>query len=327
MEGKKIQSIQVLRGIASVLVVLCHTSLTSFGSFGVDFFMVISGFVIMYSTRNKNKSFWMRRIIKIVPLYWFTTIITALFVYFFPQLFNSYEVSMEYLIKSLLFIPYEHSGIQQPILGLAWTLNYEMLFYVIFWVAMKINHRLRGQISIVICGVLVCIGALFSDIIMPFSYWTDSIILEFVLGILVYLWYENIIVKRVNAGRTNTTIRVVCMFIVVGIGSEVMHLFLVSDLPRFLTVGIAAALMLCYFLYNEEKIKWNKELVYLGNISYVLYLIHIYPVRIFERICRGVITSKGILAYMAIVIAIICAYVWNEHFEVKIQKALTKKIG
>lgn len=141
---RKIQSIQALRVFAMFSVVLCHMSFIRSGAFGVEIFFVISGFLMMYSTENGLHKYWTKKIIRIVPFYWIMTVFTAIAVYAMPGLFNSYEVSWSYLLKSLFFIPYVHSGIYQPVLGLGYTLNYEMFFYVLFYLSAKIAEKVGG---------------------------------------------------------------------------------------------------------------------------------------------------------------------------------------
>jgi len=89
-QNKNLQLIQVLRGVASLLVVLLHATINlnengktvfllnffSFGGAGVDIFFVISGFIITYTSFKGAASiknflpFISRRVIRIFPTYW-----------------------------------------------------------------------------------------------------------------------------------------------------------------------------------------------------------------------------------------------------------------
>lgn len=80
-------SIQYLRGLAAMMVVYHHSvrkvlelnpespiPYAGFGNAGVDIFFVISGFIMWVTTVSNPQnpvSFWYRRIIRTVPLYWF----------------------------------------------------------------------------------------------------------------------------------------------------------------------------------------------------------------------------------------------------------------
>lgn len=90
----KIYSIQYLRGIACLLVVLLHIkslmpveyrSLFSNGGIGVDIFFIISGFIIYYATSNpgeaKGNVYFTKRILRIYPLFFVVWLITSILNY------------------------------------------------------------------------------------------------------------------------------------------------------------------------------------------------------------------------------------------------------
>src|SRR4051812_15604241 len=91
---QQLLSIQYLRGVAAVLVVMHHFlhqggpstipgfDEVLFGAKGVDVFFVISGFIIYTVARHESiVEFWRRRIIRVAPLYWLATLIYALVIY------------------------------------------------------------------------------------------------------------------------------------------------------------------------------------------------------------------------------------------------------
>ena len=153
----KLLSIQTLRGIAALLVVFLHISfelssktngsiilgfynLNSFGLLGVDIFFVISGFIIFwihgndFQKKNAFQIFFIKRLTRIVPLYWLFTIISALILLLIPELFTKgKEFEFTHFLTSLLFFPWYNSvGEIYPILAVGWTLNIEMYFYFVF---------------------------------------------------------------------------------------------------------------------------------------------------------------------------------------------------
>jgi len=142
------KSIQALRAVAAILVVVMHHLFyydanlpylgetgphlsqlwyfKSFGGAGVHLFFVISGFVMALVARSKpnlrTSEFVRDRVIRIVPLYW---IVTFVWIALQPPGFATIET----LVRSLLFIPGPEYF---PLLGVGWTLNYEMFFYALF---------------------------------------------------------------------------------------------------------------------------------------------------------------------------------------------------
>jgi len=61
----KLESIQVLRFIAAFSVMMVHLPLLGFGSWGVDIFFVISGFIMMFVTEKENKFFLLKDLLEL----------------------------------------------------------------------------------------------------------------------------------------------------------------------------------------------------------------------------------------------------------------------
>ncbi|MFS8087214.1 MAG: acyltransferase family protein, partial [Acidobacteriota bacterium] len=149
--SQSIDVLQAMRGIAALMVVLWHSSRfispyytglgwTLFGggsAMGVEMFFVLSGFIMVYTTTAGTPvsagNFLLRRFIRIWPLYMICTGLVIL-----QQGVSSVDGSG--LFQSLTFIPVRND--QLPLLGVGWTLNFEMYFYVIFGLCMLLG-RLR----------------------------------------------------------------------------------------------------------------------------------------------------------------------------------------
>lgn len=98
-----IHSIQYLRALAALMVIFHHSSAqidiyrgtlkqVNIGAAGVDVFFVISGFVIWFTTYNRKLSpakFMLKRIIRVVPLYWFVTLAIVVAGTAIPTLFKA----------------------------------------------------------------------------------------------------------------------------------------------------------------------------------------------------------------------------------------------
>src|SRR5690606_35064881 len=104
------------------------------GDFGVDLFFVISGFIMVHVSRNQFArpgaplDFVRRRLVRIVPLYWTMTTLMVAVVLLLPQSVDTATADPRQWIASYLFIPFERAsdGMMRPVLGLGWSLNYEM---------------------------------------------------------------------------------------------------------------------------------------------------------------------------------------------------------
>ncbi|MBY6005204.1 acyltransferase [Salipiger bermudensis] len=200
--SRTLDQIQYLRGIAAMMVVLHHAvqrrpgfysplEESHFGRPGVLIFFVISGFVMMYACRKERPAtFAKRRIIRVVPIYWVMTLV------FFLLLFRNDVAAGEptrrlfELLQSLLFIPHYHSAIETeiwPILVPGWTLNYEMFFFLVFFIGILAGKP--GPVAIAILLALVGLGLVVDSTDALFVTWTNPFLLLFVAGILLaMLW-------------------------------------------------------------------------------------------------------------------------------------------
>lgn len=147
----KVSNIQFLRFTAAMMVVTSHIAshiplsagqqetkfwyqLSVAGSYGVDIFFVISGYVIADSYKHQTKSlsqFLKLRFFRIYPLYATVTTLFFLLHLMIPSMLNSSSGSIKLFISSLTFTS-STFGFSYPILPQGWTLEIEVFFYLIF---------------------------------------------------------------------------------------------------------------------------------------------------------------------------------------------------
>ncbi|MCX7121784.1 MAG: acyltransferase [Gammaproteobacteria bacterium] len=217
-DGNTIRSLQALRAIAALLVVYSHTlgmvskqlpvSMLALGGFGVDIFFVISGFIMVYISRDhfqkKNAPlyFLKRRIIRIFPLYWISTafIVVALMAFgFYHNSFSefNYITNPHYVFRTILLFPYFDSAGKQiyPVTEVSWTLIYEMFFYCVFSLLLffrkKIYLYCLGGIFISLFSIKCVLMAPFFDFkgiqVMRsyFFVYGNNVIFEFLFGCFI----------------------------------------------------------------------------------------------------------------------------------------------
>lgn len=329
---RKIESIQALRAVAAICVVLSHMSFINGGAFGVDIFFVISGFLMMHSTENGLNGYWKRKISRLIPFYWIMTIFTALAIKIAPELFNSYEASWMYMLKSLLFIPYEHSGIRHPILGLGYTLNFEMLFYLLFYASAKIAQRSnvyggRGIICSVAIFLLVGFGGVNPP--MPFAFWCSTRIVDFVLGIMLYYLFMQI--KLDSWLETDGKLRnYICGVLAICFMAWLWYPHLIEENTMWLMWGVPSALLFVVvyiFCYGKSV---PTILLLIGNSSYYIYLIHMYCVRLIERVSIPIlgneVLSRCAIAFAGVFLSVLCGH-YACYFWFVTEKCLVKKFN
>jgi len=282
----KLQAIQSLRAIAATLVVLYHIGgqeklytqadnaiLSNFeGSYGVDIFFIISGFIMIYVTNSKfsgwqtSHRFFLKRLIRVVPVYWFYTSMMMILLLFLPHLFRDTQFEIGHVLKSYFFIPDQ----ELPILALGWTLNYEMYFYLVFavFLAFPWRYRIRG-LSIWLGGTVLA-GQIITFASPIWWRLTDPIILEFLLGVYLGVWFLQ---KRYLSNW------VAVIFLVSGVGLLWLSVFMEWQLHRFVIWGLPSLLIIAACLSLERQ-GWafGNFLPSLGESSYSLYLSHAFVV-------------------------------------------------
>mgnify|MGYP003624379726 FL=1 len=216
----KLQSIQILRGIAALLVVVYHVRameilaignnglsetplLNGFvtnGYAGVDLFFVISGFIMVYVTEGTRSGvkasleFLFARATRIYPLWWvFAALMTLMFVVYNATGFGAGwervgqgQPLIPYMIKSFLLVPQN----AHPVLGVGWTLIHEMYFYAAFTLMLLVPRRF--WLWILLAWGSVIAGGSFFGLTKPFAADFSALVfypmtMEFIMGAVVGL--------------------------------------------------------------------------------------------------------------------------------------------
>jgi peptidoglycan/LPS O-acetylase OafA/YrhL len=282
--AERLDSVQVLRAIAAVAVAVYHAVVFGFdGTWGVDLFFVISGFIMCHVTSESARHFLLKRAIRVVPLYWVGTIGVYLVALAAPSLLNRSTASPAMLLQSLAFIPFDKgNGRVQPLLFLGWTLNYEVLFYVLFTLAMALHHARRGLLCAGFLGGIVLAGALHHFSGTAAKFYTNPIILEFALGMLAY----RIFVRTSGWRADPRTASARLSMVVLGLGVLALLPWsgpLVAELGHVAARGVPAAVAFLLITTGASGLRLPRPLTLIGDASYSLYLFHPYVIVAFER--------------------------------------------
>jgi peptidoglycan/LPS O-acetylase OafA/YrhL len=298
----KLAWIQALRGIAVLLVVLTHAryyfldtptwplaaELLTPGAMGVDLFFVISGFIMVYTTRRSAGTaqdaidFLVRRFARIWPLYALATLVFLTvnhqglgWLMYWPQ--------WRALLLSLTFQPVDPNN---PLyfsqsLPLGWTLNFEMYFYLLFGLCLLLRRwrwlALAGWIGLTVLLLPAFKRDLTLDVLTNFRFSftylnlvSNPIILEFLAGVAIgWLYLQDWFVLRSRAVAGHLVLLALCgaaWYAWSGLGS--------FHGPT--QWGAAAALMMLGLALASKTIALAPpaSLVWLGTISFSLYLTH-----------------------------------------------------
>lgn len=273
---------------------------------GVDIFFIISGFVMIISTDGRNTTpskFLKARFVRIIPLYW---ICTGIFLFLIilgviPSAFPRWDE----ILKSLLFVFYNNStnGQPVPILGVGWTLNYEMYFYFLF--AATLYLKRNAQI-IVLAVWFLAMAALRSHFGNDNGFGlriTSPLPLEFIGGMVLAAFRHRL---EAVGGLT-----LAIALTLVGLSILALN----PALPRTVAFGLPAALFIGAGIMVENYLTHPvlKPAKAIGDISYSLYLTH--PLVMLSLI--GLISTMhplmagGIAFISCITLAIVC-HKWVE---------------
>jgi peptidoglycan/LPS O-acetylase OafA/YrhL len=300
-----LHQIQILRALSVLLIFFFHSNLELFskGYLGVDIFFIISGYVItkiledkiFYNNKYKFREFYIQRIFRIAPVYFF---IINIFILTF--LIIGPLTDLDYIINKIQFIytfssnfyylnyqkEYFDNIFQDP-LNHTWSLAVEMQFYLAFpFLYYFLKKNLSQELLVKVLILIIT-----SSILLNYYYIKNTNLLyyspifrawEFLLGSLIYLlhnkenFYKKNIIKEL---QQKNYIFLFIIFIII---------FFFNNNSRFLDLiltTISTSLFLLFVKKNgsADLFSSNKLLIYLGDISYSFYLWHL-PVLYFFNI-------------------------------------------
>lgn len=302
-------SIQTLRGIAAILVILEHVRFLKCGAFGVDIFFCISGFMIMFATHKSTKNFFRKRIIRIIPLYYIMTIGTYLLLLILPGMFEQTKANPVFLVKSLLFIPFDiGNGILQPLMRIGWTVNCEMFFYLVFFIAFHINQKYRGLVCSAILSLVVVFAQVFPVSFAPLNFYGNPVMLEFVLGIICYYICQKLYEWRCQnkLSAIFAPLSLLIAFILFCLLIITMPSINILGFRRLLFWGFPGMLLvLCFFLFGLFSTV-PRFTVLLGNMSFSIYLVHYYPIMFLDRVVFDFSVCTPYTVFGTVLAALLC---------------------
>jgi exopolysaccharide production protein ExoZ len=317
-----IGNLQVIRAFAALNVVLLHALFTAnsyelptryfaaldkseWGNSGVDLFFVVSGFVMIYTQWQKPKSayeFFKNRVIRIVPLYWALTLLFATIYIVMPSVFRDTSITITHYVSSLLFVSNIVAD-KTPLLFIGWTLEYEMLFYVVFSLGIMLPSKLAKFLFPIVILVLL---SLFTQV--------DFIVLEFIFGMIAAVIY----LKMPQIKFALPVFFASAIILGVDVFAETqLHRALKWGVPSFFVV-----LSACYL----PQLK-NRALIMLGDASYSIYLVQIFTIAIFYKLTRWVpeFVPNDLIIVACVTFTAIAGIVLYYTFEMPVVK-LAKKI-
>ncbi len=170
----KLRGVEAARGVAAVLVVTVHVTsiladpkqygvpvfggLFQFGRAGVDFFFVLSGFIIAYvhaddiGQPGRFWSYWRKRLWRIYPLYLVATLLWQGLLVLSPTKGRAEQDPLHVVMSWTLF-----PEPAWPILSVGWSLRHEIIFYGLF--GLLLLDRTLGRVVLAVWGACILANA------------------------------------------------------------------------------------------------------------------------------------------------------------------------
>ena len=328
----KILSFQGLRGFAIILIMLSHcyfisnsynqNALIYFGAYGVELFIVLSGYLAYYNyLLGKRNSSIIRKVKKFFPLHIVTFLWSLpLSLYVFTN--GEYLKAIVKIITNLLLINawIPKADFYFSFNSVSWYLTLVIFFIVIKPRMFKKLEQINIKILITLMMAIILVEFIWTYIFgdNEFSHWLIYICplircLDYLLGAIVFRIVQNVRLKHWQMTTTmifSLVLSITLLYSSLNVNNA-LYLTFIWAIPSILLIGVLA-------LGNStQKInKWvfeNPMVVFIGNISFELFLLHQLVIRYVETICSKVGLDRNVAIYVvAIIVAIIISYSWQK---------------
>lgn len=293
--------VQVLRGVAALLVVLHHSIGTSvthgfglpffegmeIGNIGVDIFFVISGVIMELTCTGRANAlspgqFLLRRAVRILPLYWFLTLMAfGLTLVLGPAL--RLQLGVADLVMSMLLLPSQtEDGKAVYVIAMAWSLSYEMYFYALFAVLLNVSAHTRHGVLAALFAVSTLVGLVSPPASAIGKILVHSMLFEFLAGCwIAHAWRCG---WRLNRWSALSLVALACT------AMWTWRYVAPSNDLRVLYWGGPAMILVAACVLVDRPWQWGgtAALAALGDVSYSLYLSHFFVLALGVRLYHWV---------------------------------------
>jgi peptidoglycan/LPS O-acetylase OafA/YrhL len=328
-KNDEIQIIQTLRGLSALGVMIVHLwsiqekiiieptlkHLSQIGSYGVQVFFLISGFILLY-TMQKNKytikhyfKFIAKRLVRLEPAYIASIALSLLFTNWLSDSIGinyhkEFQHNYEILLQFFYLVPFVSEA--DWILGVNWTLAIEFQFYlsIALLSPIFINANISKYTKHLLMLLMLCSG-LFVRSQTFYCVWFCF----FVTGIALFLYYA----KYFN---------IYDLFFQQLICAVFSYYFFQSE--NFVLIIFTIPYIVYYFIDSKKM-----PLQFLGKISYSVYLVHcvigVVVIKYFVEVIKVTSNFGQLLALLCAMLAsVLVSVIYYFIFEKPFQKYAKK---
>ena len=338
----QLDGVQILRAFAAGAVLLHHAIqqangarvalapkwFTTSGAAGVDIFFVISGFIMAYICFRQGPKvpsaprFLIDRATRVFPLYWLCCL--GILLVAAVGFLRSLRTDPADIIQSLLLVP--HQG---RLLGVAWTLEYEVYFYLVFAMFLPLRSPKWTISGTCLAVALVCFAARFLPEGTARSFLGEPIVLEFCGGLLLGWAHLSgarwIRVPGLVAAAAAVLITIAPIFVPHETTDGL------SGIARVIWWGLPSLLIVAYALQpGAFGSLLRGTMLRLGNASYALYLSHAFLMIgyavLLNKTGLGQFNQVPVVALL-IALAFLVSVIVHEHVELPLTRAVRKLVS
>lgn len=345
-QSVKLRSIEAARALAAIAVVIMHAAnlmrvdhfsghiglggLFDFGYVGVDFFFVLSGFIITFvhfddiGHASRIPHYLWRRFSRIYPIYW-SILLLSIFILASGRLAIGKPIALDFgpedITGTILLLISQSGSIEPKFLGVAWSLQFEVLFYIAFCVLLA-NARV-GALFFFAWGLIIISGIVgLININLPFGLGSAHC-LQFLSGVAV-----GALARRYTLRAQRWWIIPVFLIFIATVIFEVYGPLARHSAEGRVALGLASAAVLALLvaLENTQSIQPPRWLVKMGSVSYSIYLGHI----LFINLTYSILLKLGVyhalpeamVLGLAITVALVATMLIGKYVELPLVKAL-----
>ncbi|MDV3349883.1 acyltransferase [Leptothoe sp. LEGE 181152] len=311
--SKRVEVIDVLRGLAAMAVVLFHftgylslsktpmsfwsqgiVNITEYGYVGVPIFFVLSGYVIALTASryrfsfNTGVRFTLRRLVRLTPPYWCMVSLFALTIVT-GRMFGFFQNTTVTVAQVVAHLVYAQDILEYTPLDIVhWTLCLEAQFYIVFSLSNIIIHRYFQKREVLYFSATVVASILINTFEVLPNAWFPCLWYQFGLGILIYY------------ARCNQKLAIILFTLASAMAG--------LDFYRGEIIGVTV-LATSFILFSMERFpfipnSYPKCLSSLGQISYSLYLVHGFVGLGLGIVFKSLSLQSEMIAWFLILIAV-----------------------
>ena len=330
--GAELHGIQVLRAFAALSVVTHHALeqsngaqgrfsadwLTTAGASGVDVFFVISGFIMLHVSFRPGRrplpaaGFLIKRATRIYPLYWLCCL--AMLLVSTAGYLRHHEWNGSDILPSFLLLP-----LRNQLIGVSWTLVYEVYFYLVFATAL-----LLGSMRVSVVGsTAAIIGLALAGGVMPVgtlqSFLANPIALEFCMGLWLAWAFARWPARGCWPIGWPSGLAGIVLLATAPIFTAHPDTTGLDGLPRVLAWGLPATLVVAACLRaGPPRTSLTRFAVLLGEASYALYLTHVFVIVGYGKLLKvGAIGCVDQVFLVPVVVAVAVVLGLSAHLVVE----------